>query len=63
MDSNQCQDRTSIGGTDGSGCTCSSHNTPPPRSEHSHGTPSRHETTRPSLCSTPSQSNQEQPAA
>ena len=63
MNSNQCQDRTSIDGTDGSGCTYSSHSTLPPRSEHSHGIPSRHETSHPSLCSTPPQSNQGQPAA
>ena len=63
MDSNQCQDRTSIDGTDGSGCTYSSRSTLPPRSEHSHDTPSRHETTHPFLYSTPPQSNQEQPAA
>ena len=63
MDSNQCQDRTSIGGTDGSGCTYSSHSTLSPRSEHSHDTPSHHETSHPSLCSTPPQSNQGQPAA
>ena len=63
MDSNQCQDRTSIDGTDGSGCTYSSHSILPPRSEHSHDTPSRHETSHPFLCSTPPQSNQEQPAA
>ena len=63
MDSNQCQDRTSIDGTDGSGCTCSSHSTPPPHSEHSHDIPSHHETSHPPLSSTPPQSNQEQPAA
>ena len=63
MDSNQCQDRTSIDGTDGSGCTYSSHSTLPPCSEHSHDTPSRHETSHPPLSSTPPQSNQEQPAA
>ena len=63
MDSNQCQDHTSIDGTDGSGCTYSSHSTLPPRSEHSHDIPSRHGTSHPSLCSTPPQSNQEQPAA
>ena len=63
MDSNQCQDRTSIDGTDGSGCTCSSHSTLPPRSEHSHDTPSRHETSHPFLYSIPLQNNQEQPAA
>ena len=63
MDSSQCQDRTSIDGTDGSGCTYSSHSTLPPRSEHSHDTPSRHETSHPSLFSTPPQSNQGQPAA
>ena len=63
MDSNQCQDRTSIDGMDGSGCTYSSHNTPPPRSEHSHDIPSRHGTSHPLLSSTPPQSNQEQPAA
>ena len=63
MDSNQCQDRTNIDGTDGSGCTCSSHSTLPPCSEHSHDIPSRHETSHPSLYSTPPQSNQEQPAA
>ena len=63
MDSNQCQDRTSIDGTDGSGCTYSSHSIPPPRSEHSHDIPSRHETSHPPLSSTLPQSNQEQPAA
>ena len=49
MDSNQYQNRTSIDGTDGSGCTCSSHSTPPPRSEHNHDIPSRHETSHPPL--------------
>ena len=63
MDSNQCQDRTNIDGTDASGCTCSSHSTLPPRSEHSHDIPSRHETSHPFPSSTPPQSNQEQPAA
>ena len=63
MDSNQCQDHTNIGGTDGSGCTCSSHSTLPPRSEHNRDIPSRHETSHPPLSSTPPQSNQEQPAA
>ena len=63
MDSNQCQDCTSIGGTDGSGCTYSSRSTLPPRSEHSHDIPSRHGTSHPFLSSTPPQSNQEQPAA
>ena len=63
MDGNQCQDRTSIGGTDGSGCTYSSLSTLPPRSEHSYDTPSHHETSHPSLYSTPPQSNQGQPAA
>ena len=63
MDSNQCQDHTSIDGTDGSGCIYSSHNTPPPRSEYNHDTPSRHETSHPLLSSTLPQSNQEQPAA
>ena len=63
MDSNQCQDRTSIDGTDGSGWTYSSHSTPPPRSEHSRDIPSHHETSHPSLFSTPPQSNQGQPAA
>ena len=63
MDSNQCQDRTSIDETDGSGCTYSSHSILPPCSEHSHDIPSRHETSHPSLSSTPPQSNQEQPAA
>ena len=63
MDSNQCQDHTNIDGTDGSGCTCSSHSTLPPRSEHSHDNPSRHETSHPFPYSTPPQSNQEQPAA
>ena len=62
-DSNQCQDHTSIGGTDDSDCTYSSRSTLPPRSEHSHGTPSRHGTSHPPLSSTPPQSNQEQPAA
>ena len=63
MDSNQCQDRTNIDGMDGSGCTYSSHSTLPPRSEHSHDTPSRHGTSHPPLSSTPPQSNQGQPAA
>ena len=63
MDSNQCQHRTNIDGTDGSGCTCSSHSILPPRSEHSHDIPSRHGTSHPPLSSTPPQSNQEQPAA
>ena len=63
MDSNQCQDHTSIDGTDGSGCTYSSHSTLPPRSEHNHDIPSCHETTHPFPCSTPPPSNQEQPAA
>ena len=63
MDSNQCQDRTSIDGTDGSDCTYSSRSTLPPRSEHNHDTPSRHETSHPSLYSTPPQSSQGQPAA
>ena len=63
MDSNQSQNRTSIDGTDGSGCTYSSHSTPPPRSEHSHDIPSHHETSHPSLYSIPLQSNQGQPAA
>ena len=63
MDSNQCQDHTSIDGTDGSGCTYSSHSTLPPCSEHSHDIPSRHGTSHLPLSSTPPQSNQEQPAA
>ena len=63
MDSNQCQDHTNIDGTDDSGCTYSSHSTLPPRSEHSHDTPSCHETSHPPLSSTPPQNNQEQPAA
>ena len=63
MDSNQCQDRTSIDGTDGSDCTYSSHSTLPPCSEHSHDIPSRHETSHPPLNSIPPQNNQEQPAA
>ena len=63
MDSNQCQDRTSIHGTDGSGCTYSSHSTLPPCSEHSHDIPSCHGTSHPSLCSTPPRNNQGQPAA
>ena len=63
MDSNQCQDRTNIDGTDDSGCTYSSHSTLPPRSEGSHDIPSRHGTSHPPLFSTPPQSNQEQPAA
>ena len=63
MDSNQCQDRTSIDGTDGSSRTYSSHSTLPPHSEHSHDTPSHHETSHPPLFSTPPQSNQGQPAA
>ena len=61
--SDQCQDHTNIGGTDGSSCTYSSHSTPSPRSEHSHDTPSHHETSHPPLFSTPPQNNQEQPAA
>ena len=56
-------DRTNIDGTDGSGCTYSSHNILPPRSEHSHDIPSRHGTSHPFLYSTPPQSNQGQPAA
>ena len=63
MDSNQCQDHTSIDGTDGSGCIYSSHSTLPPCSEHSHDIPSHHGTSHPFLSSTPPQSNQEQPAA
>ena len=63
MDSNQCQDCTSTDGTDGSNYTCSSHNTPLPRSEHSHDTPSRHGTDHPSLYYTLPQSNQGQLAA
>ena len=63
MDSNQCQDCTNIDGTDGSSCTYSSHSILPPRSEHSHDIPSRHGTSHPFLYSTPTQSNQEQPAA
>ena len=63
LNSNQCQDRTSIDGTDGSCCTYSSHSTPPPCSEHSHDTPSRHGTSHPFLSSTLPQNNQEQPAA
>ena len=63
MDSSQCQDRTSIDGTDGSGCTYSSHSTLPPRSEHSRDIPSCHETSHPPLSSIPPQSNQGQPAA
>ena len=63
MDSNQCQDRTNIDGTDGSSCTYSSRSTPPPHSEHSHDIPSHHETSHPSQFSTPPQSNQGQPAA
>ena len=63
MDSNQNQDRTSIDGTDGSGCTYSSHSTLPPHFEHSHDIPSHHETSHPFLYSTPPQSNQGQPAA
>ena len=63
MDSNQCQDRTSIDGMDGSGCTYSSHSTLPPHSEHNHDIPSHYETTHPFLCSTPTQNNQGQPAA
>ena len=63
MDSNQCQDRTSIDGTDGSGCTYSSRSTRPLRSEYNHDTPSRHETSHPLLSSTPPQNNQGQPAA
>ena len=63
MNSNQCQDCTSIDGTDGSGCTYSSHSTLPPRSEHNRDIPSRHETSHPSLYFTLPRSNQEQPAA
>ena len=63
MDSNQCQNRTNIDGTDGSSCTYSSHSTLPPCSECSHDIPSRHETSHPFLCSIPPQNNQEQPAA
>ena len=63
MDSNQCQDHTNTDGTDGSGCTYSSHIILPPRSEHSHDIPSHHGTSYPFLYSTPPQSNQEQPAA
>ena len=63
MDSNQGQDCTNIDGTDGSSCTYSSHNTLPPCFEHSHDIPSHHGTSHPSLCSTPPQSNQGQPAA
>ena len=63
MDSNQCQDRTNIDGMDDSSCTYSFHSTLPPRSEHSHDIPSRHETSHPPLYSTPPQSNQGQPAA
>ena len=63
MDSNQCQDCTSIDGTDGSDCTYSSHSTLPRRSEHSHDIPSHHETSHTSRFSTPPQSNQGQPAA
>ena len=63
MDSNQSQDHTNIDGTDGSGCTYSSHSTLPPCSEHNHDTPSCHETSHPYLYSTPPQNNQGQPAA
>ena len=63
MDSNQCQDCTSIDGTDGSGCTYSTHSTLPPHSEHSCDTPSHHGTSRPFLYFTPPQNNPEQPAA
>ena len=63
MDSNQYQDHTNIGGTDGTGCTYSSHSTLPPCSEHNRDTPSRHETSHPFLCSTLPQNNQDQPAA
>ena len=63
MDSNQGQDRTNIDGTDGSSCTYSSHSTLPPRSERSHDTPSRHETSHPFLCSILPQNNQAQPTA
>ena len=63
MDINQCQDRTSIDGTDGSDCTYSSRSTLLPHSEHNHDIPSRHETSHPFRCSTPPQSNQGQPAA
>ena len=48
MDSNQCQDRTSIDGMDGSNCTYSSRSTLPPHSEHNHDIPSHHETSHPS---------------
>ena len=63
MDSNQCRNHTSIDGTYDSDCTYSSHSTLPPCSEHSHDIPSRHGTSHPFPCSTPPQSNQEQPAA
>ena len=63
MDSNQCQDRTNIDGTDGSSCTYSSRSILPPHFEHSHDSPSHHETSHPSQFSTPLQSNQGQPAA
>ena len=63
MDSNQCQDRTSIDGMDDSGCTYSSHSTLPPHSEHNHDIPSRHGTSHPFLYSTPTQNNPGQPAA
>ena len=63
MDSNQCQDHTSIDGMDGSGCTYSSHSTLPPCSERNHDIPSHHETSHPPLSSIPPQCNQGQPAA
>ena len=63
MDNNPNQDRTDIDGRDGSSCTYCSHSTLPPCSEHSHDTPSRHETSCPFLCSTPPWNNPEQLAA
>ena len=63
MDSNQCQDHTSIDGMDGSDCTYSSRSKLPPRSEHSHDIPSHHGTSHPSLYFTLPESNQGQPAA
>ena len=53
MDNNQCQDHTNIDGTDGSGCTYSSHSILSPCSESSHDTPSHHETSHSFLATIP----------
>ena len=63
MNSYQGQDHTNIDGRDASGCTYSSHSTLPPRSKYDHDIPSHHGASHPSLCSTPLQNSQEQPAA